>query len=195
MPDDLPEKIRAFIAIELPESILQTIQEAQDTLKGYGFGIRWVRRQGMHLTLKFLGNIRRGDLEQLRGAIEQASLEFLPFSLKGKGIGVFPDIRRPRVVWVGVLGDVEALCAFQRRLESQLKVLGFPKERRPFKGHLTLGRVKDRVDRTKLGEALEELKGFQTEPFTAGSVVLFESDLRPSGAIYSKLAEAPFRSA
>jgi 2'-5' RNA ligase len=187
-------KIRAFIAISLPEAVLQAIAKAQETLKGSGLNIRWVRKEGMHLTLKFLGDIGGDDVERIHAAIERATKNFSPFALRGEGVGVFPDLRRPRVVWVGVTENVETLRALQRDLESQLNELGFPKEKRSFKGHLTVGRVKGRLDRTKLSEALEALTEFRTESFTAQSVVLFQSDLRPQGAVYSRLAEVPLES-
>jgi 2'-5' RNA ligase len=187
-------KIRAFIAISLPEAVLQAIAKAQETLKGSGLKIRWVRKEGMHLTLKFLGDIGVDDVDRIHAAIERATKSSSPFALRGEGVGVFPDLRRPRVVWVGVTEDVETLRALQRDLESELNELGFPKEKRSFKGHLTVGRVKGRLDRTKLSEALEALTEFRTESFTAQSVVLFQSDLRPHGAVYSRLAEVPLES-
>ncbi|MBW2018847.1 MAG: RNA 2',3'-cyclic phosphodiesterase [Deltaproteobacteria bacterium] len=189
------EKIRAFIAISLPEPVLEVIARAQETLRGLGLNIRWVRKEGIHLTLKFLGDIQRDDVEKIHAAMEQATKAFSSFTLRGEGMGVFPDLKRPRVVWIGISGDVEALRALQRDLESQLNGLGFPKEKRTFKGHLTVGRVKGRLGRTKLSEALEAVRDFRTASFTAQSVVLFQSDLRPGGAVYSKLAEVPLKSA
>lgn len=183
------EKIRTFIAISLPEFVLQTIGQAQDTLRGSGLNIRWVRKEGIHLTLKFLGDINRDNVEKIKATMEQATNGFSSLTLMAEGIGVFPDFRRPRVIWVGISGDVQVLFDLQDDLESQLKTLGFPKEKRPFKGHLTMGRVKGRVDKTKFREALEGLRGFKTDAFTVQSVVLFQSTLRPQGAVYTRLAE------
>ena len=185
------EKIRAFIAISVPEPVLQAIVKAQEGFQGSGLSIRWVRKEGIHLTLKFLGDIDRDDIEKIRAAMERVAKAFSPFTLRGEGVGVFPDLKRPRVVWVGVSGDVEPLRGFQRDLESQLDSLGFPREKRSFSGHLTMGRVKGRLERTKLSGVLEGLGDFRTESFTALSVVLFQSDLRPEGAVYSRLAEVP----
>ena len=189
------EKIRTFIAIRLPESVLQAIGRAQKTLQDSGLKIRWVRKEGIHLTLKFLGDVDRDRVERIQDALEQAITVYSPFTLKGEGLGVFPDLRRPRVIWTGVSGDVKVLLALQGNLESQLKRLGFPKEKRHFNGHLTLGRIKDRLDTSKLRDALEGLRNFQTDSFTVQSVVLFQSDLRPAGAVYSTLAEVPLKSA
>ncbi len=189
------EKLRAFIAISLPEPVLQGIVTAQETLKRSGLKIRWVRKEGIHLTLKFLGDIDRDSVEKISEAMERATGSFSPFTLWAEGIGVFPNLRRPRVAWVGLSGDIEILRALQRDLESQLSGLGFSKEKRPFKGHLTLGRVKGRLDGIKLQGALEDLGDYRTESFTARSIVLFQSDLRPDGAVYSRVAEVPLKSA
>ncbi len=189
------EKIRTFIAISLPESVLQAMGQAQKTLGTLGHGVRWVRKEGIHLTLKFLGDVDRDDVEKIQMAMERAAEGSSPFVLAGEGMGVFPDPRRPRVIWTGLSGDLEVLFALQAHLESQLKGLGFPKEKRPFKGHLTLGRVKGRLDTTRLREALEGLRRFQTDAFTVRSVVLFQSTLRPQGAVYTKLAEVSLKNA
>ncbi len=190
----MSKKIRAFIAISLPERILQAIAKLQETLKGSGLKIRWTRKEGIHLTIKFLGDIEWDDVEKIHVAMERTTQDFSPFTLRGEGVGVFPDVRRPRVVWVGLTGDVEALRLLQSDLEDQLNHFGFLKEKRAFKGHLTVGRVKGRVDLAKLAKALEALGEFRTESFTAQSVVLFQSDLRPNGAVYSRLAEVPLES-
>ena len=191
----MSKKVRAFIAISLPERVLQAIAKLQESLKGSGFKIRWTRKEGIHLTIKFLGDIYWDDVEKIHEAMEQTTRNFSPFNLRGKGVGVFPDIRRPRVVWVGITGDVEELGLLQRDLEDQLNNIGFPKERRSFKGHLTVGRVKGRVDLAKLANALEAAGEFRTEPFMVQSVVLFQSDLRPNGAVYSRLTEVPLGNA
>ena len=185
------EKIRTFIAISLPESVLQAMGQAQQTLGTLGRGIRWVRKEGIHLTLKFLGDVDRDNVEKIQIAMKRGTEEASPFALTGQGTGVFPDLRRPRVIWMGLSGDLQMLFALQANVESQLKGLGFPQDKRPFKGHLTLGRVKGRLDAAELREALEGLAGFQTDAFTVQSVALFQSTLRPHGAVYTKLAEVP----
>jgi len=190
----MDKKIRAFIAISLPESVLQAMGQAQETLRRLGHGIRWVRKEGIHLTLKFLGDVDVDRVENIHMAMERASNGTSPFVLTGEGIGVFPDLRRARVIWIGLTGDLQVLFALQANLESQLKNLGFPKEKRPFKGHLTLGRIKGRVGATELREAVEGLANFQTDAFTVQSVALFQSTLRPQGAIYTRLAEVSFGS-
>lgn len=187
------EKIRSFIAIDLPEPVLQAISKAQESFRESDLNIRYVRKEGIHLTLKFLGDIDRADVEKIHAAMGRATKDFSPFTLRGEGVGVFPDLKRPRVVWAGLSGDIEDLLSLQRELEYQLNGLGFPKEKRSFKGHLTIGRVKGRLDRTRLSQALEVLGEFRTESFTVRSVVLVQSDLRPQGAVYSSLAEVSLK--
>jgi len=187
------EKIRTFIAIHLPESVLHGIANVQDRLRKSGFSIRWVRQEGMHLTLKFLGDVDTSDIDGIRSAIEESAKGVSPFGLQVKGIGVFPDVKRPRVVWVGFSGDVGVLSSLQGRLETHLDAQGFPKETRRFKGHLTLGRAKGRLDEDKLRKVLEKFDTFETESFFVHSVILYQSTLRPQGAIYTRLAEVSLR--
>jgi len=189
------EKIRAFIAISLSESVRQAIVNAQETLKRSDLKIRWVRKEGIHLTMKFLGDIDRDNVERIHGAMERVTKACSPFLLQGEGVGVFPDLKRPRVVWVGISGDVAVLRGLQRDLDFQLSGLGFPQEKRAFKGHLTLGRIKGRIDGIKLGEALRALGDFRTASFTVQSVIFYQSDLRPDGPVYSRLTEVTFKSA
>jgi len=184
------KKMRVFIAISLPDSILRAIGNAQDRFRRSGFDIRWVRREGIHLTLKFLGEVDRPDLEKVPDAMERACMGFSCFSLQGAGVGVFPDLKRPRVIWTGISGDAEILKNLHAKLDSELKGVGFPKETRPFKGHLTLGRVKGPLDKAKFRSALEDLSDFATESFLVDSLVLYQSTLRPQGAVYTRLAVA-----
>jgi 2'-5' RNA ligase len=187
------EKIRAFVAIRLPESVLHAIGKVQDRLRKAGFSIRWVRKEGIHLTLKFLGDIDKSTIDSIRSAMAESAKGVTGFTLQGKGIGVFPHFRRPRVVWIGLSGDTKMLSTLQEQLEAHLDVLGFPKERRKYKGHLTLGRAKGRLDTEKLRKSLEQLDTFETDAFTVQSVILYQSTLRPQGAVYTKLAEVQLR--
>ena len=189
------EIIRTFIAIDIPESVLQAIAKVQDKLRRTGLGIRWVRPEGIHLTLKFLGDIEKGDVEKIHEAMKKAVQIASPCTVRGEGLGVFPNFKRPRVLWVGLSGELEMLVALQRALDVQLKDLGFPREKRPFKGHLTLGRVKGRLDGNQLQRTLQRFEDFKTEGFTAEAVTFFQSDLRPTGAVYTKLAEVELGSA
>ena len=186
----MSKTIRTFIAMEIPGTIISKIRELQDGIKTYGFKIRWVRAENIHLTLKFLGDVEEITINEIAKAVAETVEGYSPISLQAKGIGVFPGIKRPRVLWVGLAGQLEALVRLQQTLDENLVALGFSREERIFKGHLTMGRIKDRIDVKKLGDALMTFRNFESETFTAGQLILFKSELKPSGAVYTRLASA-----
>jgi 2'-5' RNA ligase len=188
----MSETFRAFIAIDLPESIQSFLSEAQEALKLYGFRVKWVRPQNIHLTLKFLGNTAATDTDKIVAAMTPAARDCPVVSLAAKGIGVFPDARRPRVIWAGLSGQLEILANLQQTLDAHLADLGFSKETRAFKSHLTLGRVKGKIDSARMKTAIDKLKEFESESFEINQVILFKSELRPSGAVYTKVAQVSF---
>jgi len=182
--------VRTFIAIELPPHIIGALGNIQDTLKSFKLNIRWVRPENIHLTLKFLGDIRPEAVDSISRTLSESVRNYDPISLSAKGGGAFPGIKNPRVIWAGLSGQILQLKALQQALEENLAVLGFEKEKRSFKGHLTLGRTKGSVDPVKLNAALNAVMDFETEPFLADQITLFQSDLQPTGPVYTKLASA-----
>jgi 2'-5' RNA ligase len=185
----MTETLRAFIAVDLSESVRSALGQVQEVLERQRFRVKWVRPANIHLTLKFLGNIEGADVEKISGAMVQVAKDRKALSLVAKGIGVFPDIRRPRVIWAGLSGQVEMLQDMQRSLEGHLADLGFPKESRGFKAHLTLGRVKGKIDSERLEAAMSKCAGFESKPFDVNRIILFKSELRPSGAVYTPVQE------
>lgn len=187
---DSEKNIRAFLAIEPPENILQEISRMQDKLKREINGrLSWTRPQGQHLTLKFFGDISREDINNISTAIQKRVVTEQKLNLKVEKMGVFPDVRRPRVLWCGVTGDVEKLFTLQKKLDDDFAALGFPAEDRSFKAHLTLARIKDPRDMTGMNDALKKFETFTAGEFTADKLFLFQSNLSPQGAVYTKLAE------
>ncbi|MDP2646144.1 MAG: RNA 2',3'-cyclic phosphodiesterase [Desulfobacterales bacterium] len=186
--------LRAFIAIELPEKIILSLGRLQESLKAEGLNIRWVRPENIHLTLKFLGGIPFPHIEKIRDAVCRQADGFAPMTLSAKGVGVFPDPRRPRVMWVGLAGQTGFLTRLQKLLDEELAAIHYPRENRAFTGHLTLGRVKGPMDPLKLTAAMENHGGFESGSFVADHIVLFNSELRPSGAVYSKLLQVKLQS-
>ncbi len=153
-----------------------------------GIHIKWVRPESIHLTLQFLGDVDQGVIPSIQRGIEKAVIGVPPFSLKVKGVGVFPNSKRPRILWMGLTGDTDELINLKTKISNELESIGFPIENRPFKGHLTIGRVKDRIDSRKLYNIIPAQNEYETPFFDVTSVCLFKSRLTPQGAIYSKLA-------
>jgi len=186
------EVIRAFIAIELPEPVKEALGRILSGLKERDHSpVKWVDSEGIHLTLKFLGNIPDGRVTEITTAYSRALTDASPFRLELNGLGAFPNLRNPRVVWVGIGGDITNLLKFQKNIERALVPLGFPAEKRFFSPHLTLGRVRDRAsapERRSLGELVASLKAGSTPSFEVSSVSLIRSTLTREGAIYNRLA-------
>ena len=187
---DSEKNIRAFLAIDLPENILQAMCGLQEKLKREISGrISWTKPHGQHLTLKFFGDISTEDIKNICSAVQKRVTSEPSLSLKIEKLGVFPDVRRPRVIWCGVTGDVENLSVLQRQLDSDFAGIGFPAEDRPFHAHLTLGRIKDKRGLTGINEALIKHNAFAAGEFNCTELILFQSRLSPQGAVYTKLAE------
>jgi len=187
--------IRAFLAIEPPETVRQAMAVVQNRLKYCVSGaISWVRPEGIHLTLKFFGNIAETDIDRISAAVEPVAARFAPLDLQVRRVGLFPDSRRPRVIWLGLEGDVSALKALQEEADRGLERYGFSREDRPFRAHLTLARIKSPRGLTGLDRIMKKSEVYEAGRFRAEGLTLFRSDLTPQGAIYSKLASYPFRS-
>jgi 2'-5' RNA ligase len=155
-------------------------------------GIRWVRAENLHLTLKFLGPVGEGRIEAVAGSLNEAFQDFPRFAIHAKGLGVFPDVRRARVLWVGLHGDgLETLAS---RIETALELLDFARETRPFAPHLTIGRWRQYDGSpAKLRQELERWKEREFGSSPVGQVFLFQSVLHRQGAIYRPLKIFPLK--
>ena len=183
--------IRSFIAIDFPEETRKVLENVQEELKQYGAGVRWVKPRSIHLTLKFLGNIQAAQVEDIALAVAQEIRDHPPITLRPAGLGAFPSLRKPRVIWIGLEGEVQRLNEIQARVENALEPLGFVREKRGFRPHLTIGRVKDRRKLQSLVDAMATLDVPPFNSFDADEIILYKSDLRPTGAIYTKLHRMP----
>jgi 2'-5' RNA ligase len=185
------EQIRSFIAIELPEEIRQALAELRARLQaGKPPSVKWVDPHSIHLTLKFLGSIAADKTGDITGAMEAAACDITPFSLEVKGVGVFPNFKRVRVVWVGVEGNISQLKLLQQRIESNLVPLGFARETRPFTPHLTLARVREKAspsEQQNFGQVIASASFETAHHFTVDRINLMRSQLTPEGAIYSQI--------
>jgi 2'-5' RNA ligase len=187
------QTIRSFIAVELPEEVKKGLRRAQDelSLARYGF-VKCVSPEGIHLTLKFLGNVPESKIADIVRVMEEASLGVSPFQLQITEVGAFPNMRRPRVIWVGIKGEIDKLIGWQQWLDDGLVPLGFAKENRPFTPHLTLARLRETCspeDKLRLGEAVAAAQVEVDYKFKVTSLNLMRSQLFPTGAVYSQLAE------
>ena len=182
-------KIRAFIACDIPEALLEKISSIQDKLKGLDAEVGWTKVSSIHITLKFLGDIEEEIIEKVADVIAEATTGQPPFEIYIKGSGAFPNLKNPRVVWIGVEYLNKGLMHIQQALDGRLKALGFEPEEREFRPHLTLGRVKGTKGKERLSSAVSGLKDIEIGSFTVDRVILYKSELKPTGAVYTKLRE------
>ncbi len=192
------DAIRAFIAIELPAAILQQLGEIEARLKPQlpPDCIRWVKSDSVHLTLKFLGQVPSDQIELITLSLQNALAAQPAFTLEVAGVGCFPDLHRPRVIWVGVKEEAAGhqLQHVQRVVENAISPLGYPTEARDFSPHLTLGRLARDVrtpDLKKVGDVIGASTIGTLGRWDVIDVALIKSDLRPTGAVYTVLARAP----
>ena len=178
--------MRAFIAIPLPAEARSLLGEFQDKLRPARADVRWTAVTSIHLTLKFLGEINPAGLPRLTLLLRENTAPIPPLSLGIRGLGAFPDLRNPRVVWCGLEGQISRLTELQTAVERACTDAGFASEDRPFRPHLTLGRVRGSsnlralADYIKIGSTLAH--GFEVRDFH-----VYQSILRPQGAVYNIL--------
>jgi 2'-5' RNA ligase len=178
--------MRLFIALSLPDEVQGELARVQSRLRG--LPVRWAAPTGIHLTLQFLGEVAEQRAPALLEAL--AALPAAPFELRLDGVGAFPSLGRPRVVWAGLGGDLAALSRLQAAVLGATAPLGFAPEERPFRPHLTLGRVRQEAgpeERRALGRAVERAGPPAALAWEAGGPTLFQSALTPAGAVYTAL--------
>jgi 2'-5' RNA ligase len=182
--------LRCFIAINLTGTVKSLLADIQDELRKCKADIRWVNPSNIHLTLKFLGNIKEERVDDIIRVLEAGCRSANPFVLKIKGLGMFPHTMSPRVLWVGITGG-SGLFDLRKEIEDGMVSAGFEADNRSFKPHLTIGRFKSRAGRECLQEIMRK---HETEEYTSmhvKSVALMRSDLLPEGAMHSKIADVP----
>jgi RNA 2',3'-cyclic 3'-phosphodiesterase len=182
--------LRAFIAVDLDPGLKAAVRDLVRRLEAVRADVRWTKPDGHHLTLKFLGEIDDATAARVTSVLKDTASRHKPFLLRLVGTGAFPGERSPRVLWTGVAAGPE-LAALQADLETALEKEGFPPEDRAFKAHLTLGRVKGRDRLDKVMAELAAHAGDDLGGMTAVKIALFESRLRPDGAEYHIVDEAP----
>ncbi len=179
--------MRAFVAIALPEDVRENLVALAERLRAGGVKARWPRPENLHLTLRFLGDVTAAQAEAVARDLAVACAGTAPLRLAVRGTGAFPNVRRPSVVWAGVNGTTEALAHVQQAAESAAQAAGLAPEKKRFHPHVTLGRLRDPRRAGRLPALLEAERNFAGGEFSAGAVVLYESELRPAGAVYSQV--------
>ncbi len=193
------DSVRAFIAIDLPQDIRRELRELIDRLEAAmdGLPIRWVRPEAIHLTLRFLGDTGLEQVPELKRDLEGIGRDNQAFSIHVGGLGCFPNLRRPRVLWVGVQEETGALKRLQQGVEDMCRRLGFSPERRSFSPHLTLARVRQGGEAKVAGAFERSINSERDESLgqvLVEEVILFRSELKPDGAVYRQLASTRLNS-
>ena len=184
------DNVRTFVALDLPGNIRHAMQRLQEELQAGGVRARWVQPKNSHLTLRFIGEVPASSIAMITDALAEAAPAVAAPGLLLKNLGVFPNLQRARVIWAGLGGEVETLRKVKQRVDACLQAADdqlFPVERRAFKAHLTLGRFKGRVNVNRLFTALKKSAPYKPVPFTTDSLVLYRSELKPQGPVYTAL--------
>ena len=189
------KKVRSFIAIPVPSERIEALEQSVKHLdEEIGRHVRWVRPEGIHLTLKFMGDIPAATAERVLEALLPVTAGFNSFQLSISGLGVFPNSRRPRVLWAGLDGGLKSLSELHMAVDEAVEKLGLPKDQRPFSPHLTLGRVRrDAAEGQlqKIGEAMSSTKIPSVPAWLADTVNLMRTELDPAGSRHYLMGSAP----
>lgn len=182
--------MRAFLALELPSGVHARLVAVKNALACHGAAVRWARDDQLHVTVKFLGNVAEDALDTVRHTLLPALGATAPLAAEVRGLGAFPDLRRPRILWAGVA--CAPLAAVARDVDAAAAASGVAPESRPFHAHVTLGRVRDTRGRALLQRALAAGAADDFGSCTFNELSAFRSDLRRDGALYTKLWSIPF---
>jgi 2'-5' RNA ligase len=186
--------IRSFLAFELPPSIKKHLWEISGELQQSHLPVRWVKKENIHLTIIFLGSVNEDTIHAIGERASAVAQRFSVIKIGLNGVGVFPNWRRPRVLWIGIEGDTETLSHLRDELQRELSPLGFTPEDRPFRPHLTLGRFKGPLQRDdELKWILDRFHDISTTLECLNELILFKSDLKPSGPVYARMAAWPLQ--
>lgn len=185
------EKVRSFIAVNLNPEIKEYLTSLQANLNIPETKIKWVEKNNLHLTMKFLGYISLEQTELIKSILKEITSRYSPFIIKlSSNMGIFPTYKMPRIIWVGIEEDISELKELYNYIENNLSNKGFPREDKDFSGHITIGRVKFIRDKTGF---IQILKRIEVNNFTqeVGSIDLMESKLTPNGPIYNVADKFP----
>ena len=185
-------KIRSFLAFELPLDIRTVVSRVSGEIRESTLDVRWITVDNIHLTVVFIGNIKAGDIPAIGTKIKKICLDYGPFGVSLKALGCFPNKRNPKVVWLGLDGEMESLSPFRDDLQKELNPFGVKQEKRRFKPHLTIGRMRKSYGRdSTLDELILKYRDLTSPVCSLNELILFKSDLKPGGAEYTKVESWP----
>jgi len=180
--------IRSFLAFDLPDELAQFVAKTSDGLRKSRLAVRWVHPGNIHLTVVFMGDMEEGSIDAIGGSVRGVCSDYAPFELMIKGAGYFGSIRSPRVIWIGMDGDIERMDSFRDSLQKALKPYGIKEEKRPFRPHITLGRFRqDTGGGDDLVGIMSRYKNIESPRGVLNDLAFYRSDLKPSGPLYSEL--------
>jgi 2'-5' RNA ligase len=185
---------RLFFAVELSQEIQAGVRRIQQDLRQQTTGVRWVRPEGIHLTLRFLGEVAPERIEDIWSRVASGVQTIDPFTIGVRGCWGFPIAKKPRVIWIGIQDPNGSLKAMQAKVETGVVEFGFPREERGYNPHLTLGRLHPGKGQGMIAQAIEATRAADLGEMEVREVCLFRSQLKPTGAEYTKLKVIPLRS-
>jgi len=186
------QDLRLFLAIDIPNPAREKITEVQNFYKTLNLDAVWVKPSNMHLTLKFLGNTQPGLIPEIKDRMMGIANATPPFSVTLGNVGVFPNLSRPRVLWIGMEELEGRLDSLKKKMEQEITPLGFPADNKKSVHHLTLGRIKSSRGTRRLKKAVESSQPIEMEPFDVSAVQLIKSELTQSGSLYTVQEEFVF---
>lgn len=184
-------RIRTFVAVELSPDVAGHCRDLIKRLSKVETEVHWVDPKSIHLTLKFLGDVLDREVHEVCRAVEKACAGMDAFDFSCGGVGAFPSLERPRTIWLGIRQGSDKLAELSERVEHELHLIGYPKERRRFSPHITIGKIRDGgVPEPALIEALQRLANFDGGECDVSEVTVFSSELRREGPLYTPLSHA-----
>ena len=188
------KQIRCFVAIEIPEAIQTLLTSAQEELRKKIRGASWVKHGNIHLTLKFLGDVGPNQIRIIRNVIEQAVDTRSPFSMEIGGIGAFPNLTRPRVIWTGVKAGADEIVSIAKSINAGLGQHGYERDEKQFRPHLTLARLRHRINLKPFVDVFEQYDTIKGATTVVNQIRVVQSQLRQSGGVYTPLETCRFNS-
>jgi 2'-5' RNA ligase len=187
------KSLRTFIAVEISATVRAKAEELIETFRAAHADVKWVEPHNLHLTLQFLGNVPESQIADVCNAVKNGAAEIEPFELEIRGAGAFPNLGKPRTLWLGAKEGAERMADLHDHIALALADLGFPDEDRRFQSHLTIGRVKSPKNTALLGPLLRDHADFSAGKVPVDRAIIFSSRLERGGPLYEKLGTAPLR--